>query len=58
MFFEFVFPCRVYLIFCHPFSNVQLLGSTAGKCTREECIRTVAATLNYVLERTEYLTIC
>ncbi|VIO93054.1 Protein-tyrosine phosphatase containing protein [Brugia malayi] len=32
-------------------------GSTAGKCTREECIKTIAATLNYVIDQTEYITI-
>ncbi|EJW82255.1 DNA-(apurinic or apyrimidinic site) lyase [Wuchereria bancrofti] len=32
-------------------------GSTAGKCTREECIKTIAATLNYVIDHTEYITI-
>uniref|UniRef100_A0A183D2F2 AP_endonuc_2 domain-containing protein n=1 Tax=Gongylonema pulchrum TaxID=637853 RepID=A0A183D2F2_9BILA len=32
-------------------------GSTAGKCTREECLKTVAETLDYVMERTQYITI-
>lgn len=32
-------------------------GSTAGKCTREECIKTIAASLNYIINHTEYLTI-
>ncbi|VDN94369.1 unnamed protein product, partial [Brugia pahangi] len=32
-------------------------GSTAGKCTRDECIKTIAATLNYVIDQTEYITI-
>ncbi|KAM3720074.1 Apurinic-apyrimidinic endonuclease [Dirofilaria immitis] len=32
-------------------------GSTAGKCTREECIKTIADTLNYVMDHTEYITI-
>uniref|UniRef100_A0A915PWK1 Xylose isomerase-like TIM barrel domain-containing protein n=1 Tax=Setaria digitata TaxID=48799 RepID=A0A915PWK1_9BILA len=32
-------------------------GSTAGKCTREECIKTIAATLDYVIDHTEYITI-
>ncbi|EFO17772.1 hypothetical protein LOAG_10727 [Loa loa] len=32
-------------------------GSTAGKCTRDECIKTIAATLDYVMDHTEYITI-
>ena len=30
-------------------------GSTAGKCTVEECIRTIADSINYVIERTEFI---
>ncbi|VDN05473.1 unnamed protein product [Thelazia callipaeda] len=32
-------------------------GSTAGKCTRSECIRTIADSLNYVIDQTEYITL-
>uniref|UniRef100_A0A0N5AB06 AP_endonuc_2 domain-containing protein n=1 Tax=Syphacia muris TaxID=451379 RepID=A0A0N5AB06_9BILA len=30
-------------------------GSTVGLCSKEECIKTVAATLNYVIERTKFV---
>uniref|UniRef100_A0A914D3B5 Xylose isomerase-like TIM barrel domain-containing protein n=1 Tax=Acrobeloides nanus TaxID=290746 RepID=A0A914D3B5_9BILA len=48
---------------CHRCERLGILaynfhpGSTTGKCTVDECIQTIADTINYVIENTKFITL-